>query len=63
MNKEKKQNEVEKINLTLPTNFYGIIKAKADKEYVKVTTWVRQFLMKSILTNKEEIKTQNDREN
>lgn len=62
MNKEKKHNEVEKINLTLPSNFYEIIKTKADKEYVKVTTWVRQFLMKTILTNKDETKNQNNHE-
>ena len=51
-----------KMNLTLPKDLYDVLVKKSNREYIKVSTYTRQFLMKSILTNKEEIKTPNDHE-
>lgn len=38
-----------RVNLTLDSDFYSLLKTKADSEFVHVGTMVRQFLMKSFL--------------
>lgn len=38
-----------KMNLSLEKDFYELLKARAEKDYVKVATWTKQFLMRSLL--------------
>ena len=45
-----------KMNLTLPEEFYQVLKEKAQNDYVKVATWTKQFLMKNLHGDKLEKK-------
>ncbi len=47
--KKIKNQEIVKINLSLEREFYELLKAHAKKDYVKVATWTKQFLMKNLL--------------
>ena len=38
-----------KMNLSLEEEFYELLQDKAKQDYVKVATWTKQFLMKSLL--------------
>lgn len=62
MKKIKKTRNV-KMNLTLRPDVYEQLKMNAQKDYVKVATWTKQLLMKSLHeNNKAEVNcvTQND---
>lgn len=61
MLKEKKLQNV-KMNLTLPQEFYQVLRENAQNDYVKVATWTKQFLMKNLQGDKREEKclTSND---
>jgi len=48
MKKIKKQ-QVVKMNLSLEREFYELLQEKAKKDYVRVATWVKQYLMKNLL--------------
>ena len=48
MKKIKKQ-QVVKMNLSLEREFFELLQEKAKKDYVRVATWVKQYLMKSLL--------------
>jgi len=48
MKKIRNQQNV-KMNLSLDRDFYELLKASAEKDYVKVATWTKQFLMKNLL--------------
>lgn len=48
MNKKKEVQNV-KINLTIPIDFYKLLMIKSSNDYMKVSTWVKQQLMKTIL--------------
>lgn len=63
MLKEKKLQNV-KMNLTLPQEFYQVLRENAQNDYVKVATWTKQFLMKNLQGDKREEKclTSNDAE-
>ncbi len=37
-----------KMNLTIPPEFYQVLQRKSRKDYVKVATWTKQFLMKNL---------------
>ena len=41
-----------KMNLTLPEEFYQVLKKNAQNDYVKVATWTKQFLMKNLRGDK-----------
>lgn len=41
-----------KMNLTLPEEFYQVLKENAQNDYVKVATWTKQFLMKNLRGDK-----------
>jgi len=47
MSKNEKKHNV-KMNLTLPQEFYQVLKENAQNDYVKVATWTKQFLMKNL---------------
>jgi len=38
-----------KMNLSLERDFYELLQEKAKKDYVKVATWTKQYLMKCLL--------------
>jgi hypothetical protein len=38
-----------KMNLSLDRDFYELLKTRAEKDFVKVATWTKQFLMKNLL--------------
>ena len=48
MEKFNKQ-EVVKMNISLERDFYEFLQEKAKQDYVRVATWVRQYLMKNLL--------------
>ena len=46
-----------KLYLTLDSDFYTLLKGKAQADFMKVTTWTKQYLMKSLLNyNKPDFK-------
>ena len=46
-----KKKEMIKMNLSLEKSFFALLEKKAEEDYVRVSTWVKQFLMKSLLGN------------
>ncbi len=72
MNKLKKHTV--KMNLTMSQEFYTYLQELASKEYLKVSTFVKQLLMKTVLDGyhgtenpfvneiKQEIKQENENE-
>ncbi len=38
-----------KMNLSLEKDFYGLLQKRAREDYVKVSTWTKQFLMRNLL--------------
>jgi len=48
MKKMKKQ-QVVKMNLSLDREFFELLQEKAKQDYVRVATWVKQYLMKNLL--------------
>jgi hypothetical protein len=44
-----KKNQVIKMNLTLTREFYQLLQDNARADYMKVATWTKRFLMKSLL--------------
>ena len=47
-----------KMNLTIDKEFYALLKEQANQDYVMVSTWTKQFLMKNLL-NKNNSKISN----
>ncbi len=48
MRKLRKEQNV-KMNLSLEKDFYELLQERAKKDYVKVATWTKQLLKKSLL--------------
>jgi len=48
MKKMKKQ-QVVKMNISLDRDFFELLQENARKDYVRVATWVKQYLMKNLL--------------
>ena len=44
-----KKRQVIKMNLTLTREFYQLLQDNARADYMKVATWTKQFLMKSLI--------------
>lgn len=64
MKKMKNQQNV-KMNLSLDRDFYELLQANAKRDYVKVATWTKQFLMKNLLeknNNDSKCLTKNENE-
>ena len=54
---KKEQEEKIRITLLLDYSFYELLREKAKNDYVKIATWIKQFLMKSLLgKNNSDIK-------
>ena len=49
----KKENKNVKMNLTLSREFYVLLKNESAKDFMKVSTWVKQLLMKSMYNKRE----------
>lgn len=47
--KKRKQQQKVKMNLSIDKDFYGLLQENARKDYMLVSTWVKQFLMKNLL--------------
>ena len=47
--KKIKNKQVVKMNISLERDFYKLLQDKANKDYVRVATWVKQYLMKNLL--------------
>ncbi len=47
--KKMKTQHIVKMNLSLDKDFYELLQDRAEKDYVKVATWTKQFLMKNLL--------------
>ena len=47
--KTTEKNDVVKMNLSLDSKFYDLLKRKAKSDYVPVATWTKQFLMKNLI--------------
>lgn len=63
MKKIKKQ-QVVKMNLSLEREFFELLQEKAKQDYVRVATWVKQYLMKNLLeknNSDDKCLTQNER--
>jgi predicted HicB family RNase H-like nuclease len=48
---EKTINDSKRINLTVENDFYAVLKEKAKKDYLRVGTWVMQFLRQNVKNN------------
>ena len=54
---KKEQEEKIRITLLLDYSFYELLREKAKNDYMKIATWIKQYLMKSILgKNNSDIK-------
>ena len=40
-----------RLNLTFEDDFYNFLKTKADEDYIKLGTWVKQFLKQNLIKN------------
>ena len=49
--KKIKNKQVVKMNISLERDFYLLLQEKANNDYVRVATWVKQYLMKNLLEN------------
>ena len=48
-----KGNETVRLNLSLDTEFYKLLRSKADHDYLQVGSWVKQYLMKRVLCDSD----------
>jgi len=44
-----KKQQVVKMNISLDRDFFELLQENARKDYVRVATWVKQYLMKNLL--------------
>ncbi len=51
-----KKKKMIKMNLSLDEEFYALLQKNAQDDYVRVSTWTKQFLMKSLLGKNNEKK-------
>ena len=47
--KKLKNKQTVKMNLSIDKDFYELLQEKAQKDYVRVSTWVKQYLKKGLL--------------
>ncbi|MCX6255109.1 MAG: hypothetical protein NTV31_11615 [Bacteroidia bacterium] len=48
---KKIKNDSKRVNLTLDSEFYTFLKKKADADFIKLGTWVKQFLKQNLKNN------------
>ena len=61
---EENENETRvRLTITLDNDFYQIIKDKAESDYLKVATFIKQHLKQSLLPNNTDVKcfTENEK--
>lgn len=46
------------MNLSLEQDFYELLQERASQDYVRVSTWVKQYLKKGLLENNCDSKCQ-----
>ena len=46
--KQEKHSHHIRLNLVLSSDFYNVLKSFADKEYVRVGTWTKSYLLKNL---------------
>jgi hypothetical protein len=61
--KKIKKTQIVKMNLTLSREFYQVLQQQAQRDYMKVATWTKQFLMKNLIDNKLDSNSLNNDEN
>lgn len=47
----KEKEEKKRITLVVDNRLYEIIKEKAENDFIKPTTWLKQYLMRSLIDN------------
>ena len=40
-----------RINLTFEDDFYNFLKSKSEEDFIKLGTWVKQFLKQNLIKN------------
>ncbi len=55
---KKRKEQIVKMNLSLEQDFYELLQDRARKDYVRVSTWVKQYLKKGLLENNSDSKCQ-----
>jgi hypothetical protein len=40
-----------RLNLTFEDDYYDFLKTKADQNYIRLGTWVKQFLKQNLIKN------------
>ena len=55
-NKILKKKPMVKMNLTIDPEFFKLLKEHASTDYSKVSTWTKQYLMKSLLHKNDSTK-------
>lgn len=60
---KKSKNQIVKMNLSINKEFYELLQESARKDYMRVSTWTKQFLMKSLLENNSNCKSKTNNEN
>jgi predicted HicB family RNase H-like nuclease len=50
-NMKKAKNDSKRVNLTIDNEFYTLLKKKADEDFIKLGTWVKQFLKQNVKNN------------
>ena len=48
---ERTKNDSKRLNLTIDDKFYAFLKSKADADFIKLGTWVKQFLKQNLASN------------
>lgn len=46
---KKQQKQIVKMNLSLEKDFYALLQERARADYMRVSTWTKQLLMRSLL--------------
>jgi len=48
---KKIQKATKRLNLTFEDDFYNFLKTKADEDFIKLGTWVKQYLKQNLKKN------------
>jgi len=48
---KKDKNGSKRVNLTIDNEFYALLKTKADADFIKLGTWIKQFLKQNLKNN------------
>jgi hypothetical protein len=48
---KKSKKGTRRLNLTFEDDFYNFLKTKADENYIRLGTWVKQYLKQNLIKN------------